>query len=76
MNQLLKKNVLAVFGEKDSQVNWRNTILFYKENIGLNESSKLTIKTFSNCNHNIQQCNTGAREENLSEFAGRACDGY
>jgi len=48
MNQLPKKNVLAVFGEKDSQVNWRNTILFYKENIGLNESSKLTIKTFSN----------------------------
>jgi uncharacterized protein len=68
--------VLALFGEKDSQVNWLNTIKFYKETFGSNDSVDLTIKTFPSCNHNMQQCKTGAREEDLSEFNWRACDGY
>lgn len=68
--------VLAIFGEKDSQVNWRNTIQFYKETFGSKKGSDLTIKTFPNCNHGIQKCRTGAREENLSEFGFELCDGY
>jgi len=68
--------VLALFGELDSQVNWRNTIKFYKETFGSNDSADLTIKTFPNCNHNMQQCKTGAQGEDLSEYSWRACDGY
>jgi uncharacterized protein len=73
---LIKCPVLAIFGEKDSQVNWRNTIKFYRETIGANEYSDLTIKTLPDCNHNIQKCKTGAKGEDLSEFNFNVCDGY
>ena len=72
----IKCPVLAIFGEKDCMVNWRNTIQFYKENIGSNENSKLTIKTFPMCNHNIRKCKTGAYMEDLTEFGYEACGGY
>ncbi len=68
--------VLAIFGEKDLIVNWRNTIQFYKETIGINNSDLLTIRTFPNCNHNIQKCKTGAFREDLAEFNYEFCDGY
>jgi alpha/beta superfamily hydrolase len=68
--------VLAIFGEKDSQVNWKNTTQFYMKTIGSKDGNDLTIKTFRNCNHNIQQCITGAQGEDLSEFSWRSCDGY
>ena len=41
----IKCPVLALFGEKDSQVNWRKTIKLYNATIGDNLDSKLTIKT-------------------------------
>jgi uncharacterized protein len=72
----VKCPVLAIFGEKDSQVNWRNTIPFYKKTFGSEEGAQLTVKTFPNCNHNIQQCKTGTRGEDLSAFGWKACDGY
>ena len=68
--------VLAIFGENDSYVNWRNTIKFYNETIGSNGKAELTIKTFSNCNHGIQRCRTGAIGEDLSEFGWSVCEGY
>ena len=72
----IKCPVLAIFGEKDNIVNWRNTIQFYKGTIGVNNRAELTIKTFPNCNHNIQKCNTGAFREDLSELGYEFCDGY
>jgi len=68
--------VLAIFGEKDSQVDWRKSRLYYQQYLGSNKKSDLAIKTFQNCNHNIQKCRTGAREEDLSEFGFVSCDGY
>jgi dipeptidyl aminopeptidase/acylaminoacyl peptidase len=68
--------VLAIFGEKDSYVNWKNTITFYNETIGSNGKAELIIKTFPNCNHGIQKCKTGAIGEDLSEFGWEVCDGY
>jgi alpha/beta superfamily hydrolase len=72
----IKCPVLAIFGEKDFIVNWRSTIQLYEETIGTNNSALLTIKTFPNCNHNIQKCKTGAFMENLAEFNYEFCDGY
>jgi fermentation-respiration switch protein FrsA (DUF1100 family) len=47
--------VLAIFGEKDRNVNWRNTVPLYSKTIGKNPNASLTIKTFADGNHNLQQ---------------------
>jgi len=68
--------VLSISGEKDSQVDWKKTIKLYRETIGNNENADLTIKIILNCNHNMQQCKTGALFEDLSESEWKACEGY
>lgn len=69
--------VLAIFGEKDSQVNWRQTKALYERTIGKNAGKILTIKTLPNCNHNILTCRTGGFKENLDQRGlGQPCDGY
>lgn len=64
--------VLAIYGEKDYVVDWRKTILLYKETIG--EKNNLTIKAFPDGNHALLKCKTGASNEKLenAEF----CDEY
>lgn len=49
--------VLALFGEKDMNVDWQKTRSLYKKTIG--QHGDLTIKTFPDGNHNLFQCNTG-----------------
>ena len=68
--------VLSISGEKDSQINWKNTIKLYEETIAKNSKSKLTIKILPDCNHNIQKCETGGLFEDNSKFEWKACDGY
>ncbi len=48
--------VLAVFGEKDMHVDWRQSKDLYLKNL---DNENLTIKTFPDCNHNIFQCKSG-----------------
>lgn len=66
--------VLALFGEKDSQIDWQRTIAFYKKTIGAKPHANLTIKTFPEGNHNIQKCTTGGFREKLTSY--KPCDGY
>ncbi len=66
--------VLAIFGEKDSQVDWHRTIKLYKKTLGKNSKSQLTIKTFPNGNHNILKSTTGGYREKLTK--NEVCDGY
>lgn len=70
--------VLAIFGEKDANVNWKQTIALYKETIGKKSKLGLTIKTFSDCNHNIQKCETGGLRETIdnNNKYKPPCDGY
>ncbi len=68
--------VLAVFGEKDSQVNWRSTKALYESSIGKNHKASLETKVFPDCNHNIMKCKTGGLYENLEQSKGAPCDGY
>jgi pimeloyl-ACP methyl ester carboxylesterase len=69
--------VLALFGEKDTQLDWQSTFYFYEETLGVRENSTLTIKTFPNCNHSMQKCKTGGMYENLNtDGLGGFCDGF
>jgi pimeloyl-ACP methyl ester carboxylesterase len=60
--------VLALFGEKDSQVDWQKTIAFYKVSFGNNPKAKLVVKTFPDANHNLFRCKTGGLREELDKI--------
>jgi uncharacterized protein len=49
--------VLALFGEKDMNVDWVKTKSLYENTLGRN--TDLTIQTFPDCNHNLFKCKTG-----------------
>lgn len=49
--------VLAIFGEKDKNVDWKKTSALYQSTIALN--GDLSIQTFPDGNHNLYQCKTG-----------------
>lgn len=68
--------VLAIFGENDSQVDWKRTRAFYQETLGKRESENLKIEVLSQCNHNIQKCESCGVGEDLSKYSWRACEGY
>lgn len=68
--------VLAIFGEQDSQVDWRGAKNLYEQTIGQNTHAALQIEVLSNCNHNIMQCENGGIFENLDQFNWEACLGY
>lgn len=59
--------VLALFGEKDTNVNWRNTAALYEKTLGANPAASLTIKTFPNANHNLKKSKTGGIREMLEQ---------
>ena len=66
--------VLALFGENDSQVDWKATKAQYERIYQPKET--LTVQTFSNCSHTLQKCETCAWREDLSKFKWAFCDGY
>jgi hypothetical protein len=66
--EILKKincPVLAIFGEKDANVDWRKTMALYKKTIG---DARLTIKCLPDCNHNMIKCKTGGIHEKMSKW--------
>jgi uncharacterized protein len=60
--------VLALFGEKDRNVDWRKTRALYGETIGRNLKARLTVKTFPDGNHNIHRSRTGGYREMLERL--------
>ena len=74
----LNIDVLALFGEKDTNVDWRKTQELYKSTIGLNPNATLTIHTFPKGNHSINVTQTGSvREvEETPIGSGNKCEGY
>jgi len=67
--------VLALFGEKDKNVDWNKTKTLYERTLGQNTA--LTIKSFPHCNHNFFKSNTGGfyefQDHNLPYIR---CDGF
>jgi pimeloyl-ACP methyl ester carboxylesterase len=68
--------VLALFGEKDRNVNWRSTTALYARTIGRNPRASLTIRTFPDGNHNLQIAPTGGLREMIEMTEHRPADGY
>jgi hypothetical protein len=71
-------DVLALFGEKDTNVNWRKARALYESTIGQNPNATLTMRTFPDCNHSMSVSATGSvREvEGMPLDAGVKCKGY
>ncbi|MFS4468987.1 alpha/beta hydrolase family protein [Maribacter sp. 2210JD10-5] len=67
--------VLAIFGEKDMHVDWKQTKKLYERTLASNK--QLTIKTFPKGNHNLHQCKTGGFYEFEDDKLPYArCDGF
>ena len=78
MLQTVSCPVLALFGSKDSQVDWRKTKKLYENTIGLREDAQLSIKVFPNADHNMRMSKTGGFfETHEAEYWNRPyADGY
>ncbi|ESQ83633.1 alpha/beta hydrolase family protein [Asticcacaulis benevestitus] len=68
--------VLAIFGEKDRNVDWRKTMALYAKTIGKNRRASLNIRAFPDGNHNLQQAATGGFREMIEMKERHMCDGY
>jgi uncharacterized protein len=74
----LSIDVLALFGERDTNSDWRKARALYEATIGRNPNASLTVRTFPDCNHSINISSTGSvREvEGTPLDAGMKCPGY
>ncbi|MEM7382331.1 MAG: alpha/beta hydrolase [Bacteroidota bacterium] len=71
----IKCPVLALFGEKDMNVDWTKTKAIYKKTLGKN--TQLSISSFPDCNHNMFKCKTGGFFEfQDNDLPYERCDGY
>lgn len=68
--------VLALFGEKDLNVDWRRTRAFYVATLGRNPNASLTVRTFPAGNHNLDVCETGSMREMQTMTTRRKSAGY
>ena len=68
----VKCPVLAIMGEKDSQIDWQSTKRVYE----LTMTENLKVITIPNCNHLMMKCRTGGMFENLEGFGYELCDEY
>ena len=59
----IDRPVLALFGAKDTNVDWRKTKALYQSTIGANPEASLTIKVFPDADHNLKQSKTGGVRE-------------
>jgi uncharacterized protein len=66
--------VLAIFGEKDTNVDWRKTRDLYNETIGRKKNGSLTVKILRNSNHSMINCKTGGIYEKIETW--QYCDDY
>jgi alpha-beta hydrolase superfamily lysophospholipase len=69
--------VLALLGDKDSQVDWRRTRDFYRRTLGDDPGTELTLRVLEDCNHAMRVAETGAWREDLSAPGlGERCPDY
>jgi len=61
----LDVETLALFGERDSIVDWRSARQLYQETIGQNSNASLKVVTFPDGNHNLHQSENGSFKEML-----------
>lgn len=67
--------VMALFGEKDMNVDWQKTKALYKRSLGQNVD--LEIQSFPDGNHNLFRCKTGGFYEIQDDKLGwNRCEGF
>jgi len=70
-------DVLAIFGERDTNVDWREARSLYQSTVGKNPRASLTVRTFPSCNHAMNVSRTGwIREVEGTPIASKPCHGY
>ena len=72
----VKCPVLAIFGEKDAQIDWDSARNLYQQTLEKNKGLKLETKVLPNCNHNMMKCETGGIYEDLGKFDYQSCEGF
>jgi len=72
----LDAEVLALFGERDRNVDWRKTRALYQATIGRNPGASLTVRTFPDANHNLHRAATGGLGEMEAMTERVPSDGY
>ena len=59
----IDRPVLALFGAKDTNVDWRATSKLYASTLGENPEADLTVHVFEDANHSLKRCTTGGVRE-------------
>ncbi len=72
----LDVDTLAIFGEKDLNVDWRKTRAVYKATIGQNPNASLSIASFEDADHNLHVSETGSIREMQAMTTLQKSDGY
>jgi uncharacterized protein len=74
----LNIHVLALFGEKDTNDDWRKARALYESTLGANPKASLTVRTFPDGNHALTVSATGSVREvdGVPLEVGVKCDGY
>src|SRR5690606_22027358 len=77
-NLPLDVHVLALFGEKNTNIDWRQTKALYESTIGKNPNATLTTHTFPKANHILSLTQTGSVREVEGQLirGGTKADGY
>ena len=76
MMSALDIHALAIFGEKDLNVDWRKTDAFYRSTLGQNPNASLTVETYAEADHNLHVAETGSLQEMQTMTAPVKVDGY
>ncbi|WP_233079843.1 alpha/beta hydrolase family protein [Rheinheimera soli] len=72
----LEVDTLAIFGERDLNVDWRKTSKLYQTTIGQNPKASLLIASFEDADHNLHVSETGSIREMQNMNSPRKSDGY
>ncbi|MEL7296833.1 MAG: CocE/NonD family hydrolase [Pseudomonadota bacterium] len=72
----LSIDVLAIFGEKDLNVDWRKTKQLYESTLGDNPDASLVVRTFADSDHAMNVTETGSLSEMQQQTTRTKVEGY
>ncbi|MEM7705942.1 MAG: alpha/beta hydrolase [Pseudomonadota bacterium] len=72
----LNIDVLALFGEKDLNVNWRKTRDLYTSTMGVNPDASLVVRSFPDADHALNIAQTGSMKEMQAMSTRTKTEGY
>src|SRR5690606_3456055 len=67
---------LAIWGDLDSQVDWREAAAAYREAFATSGNSELTVRIFEGADHGLCEAQIGSLSERRSSERCDLADGY